>query len=201
MSTVSVAKSRLLNQFSRAFDLQALIESIGYRFEDTDQMLDNLRTKRDINTATGVWLDILGDIVGVERPYKELSADNIFTFKSNPADPDDPDKAYYDPGGPTGGYYQSAEGLRDPSGDLIDDTEYRKIIKGKAYANHVIGNIDDIGIFIRIAYGSVVSNISDDIPGEIEIELGSALTQGQRRLVERYAPAAAGVNLTIINWP
>jgi len=200
MTATTQAIERLLNQYSDAPDEQALITDIFARIEDSNDILNDLLTLRDIDSAEGVWLDILGAIVGVERPYKELSSDYIFTFKSNPADPDDPDKAFYDPGGPTGGYYQSFEGLRDPSGDLASDTDYRKLVKGKAIANHVIGNIDDIGLFIQGGFG-VVSEVTDPIQGEVEVELVSALTQGERRAVERLAPLSAGVNITITNWP
>lgn len=195
------ALARLLNQFSDRPNIQALLTDIFARVEDSNDILDDLLSSRDIDTATGVWLDILGDIVGVERPYKELSADYIFTFKENPADPDDPDKAFYDSGPPvTGGYYQSYEGLRDPAGGLITDAEYRKLVKAKAIGNHVGGTIEDITRFILDGY-SVSSHVTEDIPGEIEIELVSALSQGERRAVERNAPRAAGVNLSIINWP
>jgi hypothetical protein len=201
MTATSQAIGRLLNQFSDSFDLQAFVEEIFARLEDTNSILDDLLNKRALDTATGVWLDILGVIVGVERPYKEVSASNIFTFKDNAGDPDDPDKAFYDPGGgPSGGYYQSHEGLRDPSGDLITDTEYRKVVKAKAIGNHVIGNIEDITRFINEGFGPL-SHVTEPDAGEIEVELVTALTQGERRMVERYAPKAGGVNITITNWP
>jgi hypothetical protein len=195
------ALSRLLNQFSEQPNIRALLTDIFARVEDSNDILDDLLNLRDIDTATGVWLDILGDIVGIERPEKEISADFIFAFKQNPADPDDPDKAFYNPSGtPTGGYYQSFEGLKDPSGDLMIDSEYRKLVKAKAIGNHVIGNIEDITRFILEGFG-VSSHVTDDNPGEIEVELVSGLTQGERRSVEEYAPRAAGVNITIVNWP
>jgi hypothetical protein len=200
MTATTQALSRLLNQYSDATRIIDLLTDIFARIEDSNDILDDLLNLRDLDSATGVWLDVLGVIVGVERPYKELSSAFIFTFKSNPADPDDPDKAFYDPGGPTGGYYQSYEGLRDPSGDLADDTEYRKLVKAKALANHVVGTIDDIALFIHGAFG-VVSDVQDPISGEVEVELASALSQSERRAVEQLAPLLAGVNLTIINWP
>lgn len=200
MTATSQALGRLLNQYSDSERIRDLLTDIFARLEDSNDILDDLLTKRDLNTATGVWLDILGDIVGVSRPYKALSADNIFTFKSNPGDPDDADKAYYDPGGPTGGYYQSAEGLRDPSGDLMGDTEYRKLVQAKALANHVIGNIDDIAAFIKEAFG-VDSDVQDPIPGEVEVTLAASLNQDERRAVEELAPLSAGVSIWITNWP
>lgn len=190
-------KSRLLNQFQVSTRLKQLLDVINARFDDGDALLEYLLYYRFLDTASGVWLDIIGDIVGIPRPYDEVDT-GIFTYRAL-ADPNDSTLGYTDIAGSTdGGQYQSLDGIL--LGDKIDDTEYRGLIKAKIFSTKVKPNIQNIYLFIKNTFG-IESTVTDDNPGEIEVEIASTLTAFQRRVLTKYAPVASGYSITITNWP
>jgi len=196
-----ILEGRILNQFSESTNLLALLEAIYTQLQDTQDMLEALRDDRYIDTAEGVWLDVLGDIVGLPRPYADEDPDYIFTAKLT-GEPDDPNKGCYLAGPPaTGGYIQTWAGINvvaDPT-TLVSDVEYRKQIKAKAVANHRDGIISDFFTFLKDGF-DVDSTITEQI-GLISVELEDYLSEKERRFAEEYGPRSAGVKVDFINWP
>jgi len=76
------AISRLLNQFSDSDRIRKLLEAFIERFDDSTDILNDLKSNRDLATANGYWLNVLGDIVGISRPSEHLNDDYIFTYRS-----------------------------------------------------------------------------------------------------------------------
>lgn len=190
--------SRLANQFtvsSRFIDLLGTV--INNRFDDSDAVLDYLLYYRFLDTASGVWLDVLGIILGIyPRPYTERT--DVFTFKSV-GEADDPTLGYGDVAGTTGGVYSSLTGA--PTTTPIDDTAYRALLKAKIFATHADPTIPNIYLFIKAAFNDTESIVTVPTPGTVEVELATALTNSERRLLVQYAPVAAGYGITITNWP
>ena len=189
-------KSRLLDQFRVSTNLKALLDVINERFDDSDALLEYLQYYRFLDTSSGVWLDTIGDIVGIPRPYDQID-DGIFTYKSA-GGPDDADLAYSSVAGSTGGKYQSISGLE--TGDLIGDTEYRTLIKAKIFSTFAKPTIPNIFKFVVLTF-SVGCTVTVPTPGQIEVELTDALTYFQRRMLVKYAPVASGYTINITNWP
>lgn len=95
-----LAAGRALNQFLASPGVMDLINAMMARLDDTEDVLLKLRDFRGIDTATGVWLDIIGDIVGIERPSKEQPYGTIFAFHGGDGDEiDDHYKGFYNPAG------------------------------------------------------------------------------------------------------
>lgn len=189
-------QSRTMNQFRVTQRLIDLLDVINNRFDDTDNIYEYLLYNRFLDTALGVWLDIIGVIVGIpQRPYEDQA--NILTFKSV-GDVDDPTKGYSLLSNPEGGAYAGLNGL--PSSNLIDDETFRQIIKAKIFATYAFPNIPNIYLFIKSAF-DVESIVRVPENGEITVELVSTLSVYERRLLVQYAPVASGNNITIINWP
>lgn len=189
-------QSRTMNQFKVTKRLIDLLSVINNRFDDTDNIYEYLLYNRFLDTALGIWLDIIGVLVGIpQRPYEDQT--NIFTFKSVGA-ADDPTRGYGLLANPEGGAYAGLNGL--PSNNLIDDETFRQIIKAKIFATYAFPNIPNIYLFIKSAF-DVESIVRVPENGEITVELVSTLSVYERRLLVQYAPVASGNNITITNWP
>ena len=193
---VNRAIGRIPNQFVNSAKWVQYLRSIVLRLEEVDALLASLATERWISTAEGVWLDNVGEIVGIPRFYEELT-EGIFTYKDAYPGTDDPDLAYSNyPGPALGGKYQDLDGLF--TDDLIDDDTYRNWIIAKAAMTGCGGTIRDIYLFIKNAFG-IESIVTNGAPREVLVELGSSLTQGQRLQLVRWAPVVAGTSIYITN--
>lgn len=189
-------KLRLLDQFKVSTRLKSLLDVINNRFDDGDELLEYLQYYRFLDTASGVWLDIIGRIVGLLRPFDEQD-DSIFTYKSV-GDPDDTTLAYSNVLGTTGGAYQSLDGL--PTTDYILDPEYRLLLKAKIFSSYAAPTIRNIYLFVKNTFG-IESTVTVPTPGTVEVEIASTLTNYERRTLVQYAPVAAGYEIAITNWP
>jgi hypothetical protein len=198
----NTAKGQLLNQFSESTNLLALLEVLFARLEDSKGVLDYIATNVNLDTAEDVWLDIIGRIVGVEKPPKEQDPATIFTCKSV-GEADDPAKGCYSAGPPvTGGYVQTIEGLTDISDPSAMETNdnYRKLIRAKTFANNATGTFADLYVYLKNGFG-VHSELSSPEAGNVVITLYSFLSQRERQHVIQYGPRLAGILIEFANWP
>jgi hypothetical protein len=187
-------KFRTLNQFKVTSRLLGLFDAVNERFDDSDVVLDYLLFYRFIDTASGVWLDIIGDIVGVERPFKDRL--DIFTFK-HVGGVDDSSLSYSNTTTGGGGHYTSLNG--SPTTEKLGDEDFRLLINAKISATNSAPTIPAIYTFIKDAF-DVESIVTSPAPGEVAIEILEPLSNFERRLVLTFAPVAAGVNVGISNW-
>jgi hypothetical protein len=191
------AVSRLLNQFSDGPNWIDFMTAIAARLEDTDIVLSGLLLSRTLDTAEGVWLDQVGDIVGYPRPAEEVADAGIFTLKSI-GDPDNAAQGFSSLSALDGGVLTSIYG--NPLSTLADDTTYRKYLKGKVFATYSGSGHADVYQFIDFVF-SISSTVETPTIGVVKVELASALTGAERRIIEALAPRSAAVDLYIANWP
>jgi len=192
------ALSRLLNQFKESNNLVKFFTAFLNRMEDSDLILEKLATLRFKDNATGVWQDIIGDIVGLyPRPAQFVDDNTIFTYRKI-GDPNDPTKGYSAIGFQDGGHYQSLYGI--PNGSYITDTDYLIYINAKVLATYSIGTINDIYNVIKEAFG-IDTLVTVPRPGNIDIELLSSLTYRERTMLLALIPVVGCFNARIINWP
>jgi hypothetical protein len=187
--------SELLNQFEDKQQMINLFTALVQRFDDTRSMLDRLYIERIIDDATGVWLDDIGRIVGMERLYVQLDPSDVFTYRLR-TDTNDPSKGYSGQGIPkTGGRYGSIHGLFTDT--PVSDTIHRGWIKWKIDVRNKIESIPTIYEFIddRFGYHSVIS-----VPqvGRVRVEVPIASSTSERFLMKRYMPLAAGIELELL---
>jgi hypothetical protein len=193
------ALNMLLDQFTMSPKIIEWYKSYLNRAEEIDDLLASLATLRWLDTAEGVWLDGIGEIVGIDRFYEEFDPDNIFTFKENIVDVDDPDKGFGDTASPgDGGHFQSVYGIY--SSTLIDDDAYRVWIKVKIQITNQPGTIDQVYLFIKAAFNGTESHVTTSYPaGTVLVELTTPLTLAQRSQLIRYAPRLGGMGIEITN--
>jgi hypothetical protein len=190
------AIARILNQFVDGYNFVELFRRILYRFEDSEDILLNLAVHRFIDTAEGVWLDYIGDIVGVPRPFEPIPDDEIFTFKAK-GETDDPDKGFGSTSNPLiGGVFQTIDGVTT---DVpASDETYRLYIKAKASITFDRGTVQDIWKLVDFLYPTLTDiNVTSPNVGELKIETTPLLTSFERRLVEKFAPVVAGVKTIV----
>lgn len=205
-SRFDTALDGLLLQFKKAeeeeaigFTIPKLLAAIEARFEDSDAMLYALAFGRWLDTAAGIWLDQIGNIVGIyPRPAKLIPAETTFAYRKL-TDPGDPLKGFGSLAAPgTGGHFETIAGVS--SGELVNDETYRQYIRAKIIA--VAGNtsIPAIWAFINKAFG-VNPKVTRPKPGFVEVELDVAIAPHERRILVDQAPIGAGIDITITNWP
>lgn len=196
--TVRDYTARLPNQFEDSSNLIGLIEDIADVFEDTNEILRTLRDDQTIDLAAGVWLDEIGEIVGVTRFAGQMADATIFTYGE--IDGVDPAKAFSDcTASPlTGGYYMGVDGL--PDGSAFSDTDFRTLIRAKVASTYSDDSLRAIFEWIQTVF-EIDAYVYNAGPAEVGIDLPVYLDHTSRRIIEQYAPRAAGVGVGVISWP
>lgn len=189
------AIGQLLNQFVDGDRIIRVFRSILLRMEDSDDILSDLSLKRWIDSATGIWLDIIGAIVGVARPPENEPDGIIFTYKGI-GDPDDPNKGFNQVGDTVGGHYSGFKGL--PSSSFVSDVVYRTYIKAKAINVTAKGTIPDITKCIDYAFG-YQPNIDIPVEGMIVATFSAPLSNDERYLIMILAPVSSGISF-FVTW-
>jgi hypothetical protein len=72
---VQTALDRLLQQYKGKPKFEGFISALAQRVQDTENALKELFEERSIETAIGVNLDIIGEIVGLPRPTGQSDED------------------------------------------------------------------------------------------------------------------------------
>lgn len=194
-------KSRLLDQQRDGDDWDNFLSIIAAEFEEIIDLLVDLSTLLWKDTATGVWLDRVGEIVGVTRPAEE-EVDNIFTV-CDTGDPDETGDSLHcwgdDSAPQQGGYVWDDYGVL--LGGTVDDDDYLEWIDAKIYATNADASIPGLEAYVLNCFG-VVADVSTPTPGDVLIELpSSGYNLRQKRYMEIFCPAMAGINVTFSGWP
>ncbi len=152
------AQSRLFYQFQNSCVLRQLVVALARMEQELyDAIVEVLRGFQLAN-ALGVNLDVLGRIVGQERIVLNAADKIWFGFDG--------------PSSNIGGYDNSPNWVTGASlfGNVIaSDSEYRQLILGKVFKNHVkVGSVPELIQFSFFLTGRFVSFRSD---GDAEIAL------------------------------
>jgi hypothetical protein len=175
----------------------AMLEHIAARMQDTIDVSTWLLAQRDIDTAEGEQLDILGGLIGAHRPPAQET--RIWTLWG-PGEHMDPENLYGlgDPTDPlVGGYIQTPRGLADQGNPdaQYPDIDYRVIIKRKA-ASFRVKMTREVLFNYLIGYGSRCK-INDDETLKVTIDPydQNSLTQFERWHVLNRGFKPAGISV------
>lgn len=127
------SQDRLVTQFKNKPVFKALLDS----FVDVslDEGLSDLLNKRDLETAQGIQLDGIGDIVGIARPYTLTNQDGVFGFLEDVLS-----GTFGDINNPTTGEFFDT--LTPKPVNRVNDDIYRFIIKAKILQNYSNFTVD-----------------------------------------------------------
>ena len=139
--------ARLPIQFQDSPNLKALITAIVKGFDDLEDTGDDLLTLRGLNTAQGVQLDGVGEIVGFPRP-NTVNDDGRFGFFEDPTA-----RGFGNPDNiSVGGNFIDPVSILFP----VDDDTYRLLIKAKIIKNSTAMTVDDTLRLINFVFDAEV---------------------------------------------
>lgn len=199
--------SRLLYQYASSERLKALILTLSSELGDVFDVLEQLRSRLDIDRSEGVQLDLIGEIVGQPRPkvlntisgqifgFDPLAHDNV-SFPSGSS----PDFGWSGVGrSDKGGRFQGKDGAVF-EGTMID-TDYRSLLRARIYSNRADVTVDSIGEFLVAALGSRGHDVKNNSPavGSISIVTVRPVSTIQQQILVSLAPVAAGVKIESIS--
>jgi hypothetical protein len=192
---LNVARSRVTEQFKdkRIYDkyLQMLLSG---KVELQNVIKDTMQL-RSIDTAVGVQLDVIGEIVGRSRG---LVTSEIFTyFGFDGALQADSFSSTTDP--TVGGQWYSLNAPVGISREPSDD-EYRLILKAKIIKNRTMARPEDVISAYKFLFGASQVTIEEISPAEVRIGIGKILNNVERGLLfdlggaGQLLPKPAGVS-------
>lgn len=167
-----------LNKFEIKDYLKDLRSKVTFAFEDApvfdkylqllvgpsielQEVLRELMQERSIDTAVGVQLDIIGNIVGQPRELIDTAYIPYFGYEGAPEA-----QSYGDFNNPSlGGYYWDME--KSLTGNvLLNDDQYRIFIKAKILKNVTRATPEDVIKFIKFVFGATIVQITWDQDAE-----------------------------------
>ena len=121
--------------FRNSPHITALLEILATVKQDSVDVCEYLLSHNGIDTAEGVGLDVLGELIGVTRPRQQETKDFWLVGYGDTSDPDN-DHGFYDDNDETGGYMVGHTGLgyQDDPDLYMTDIEFRKLIRQKAWS-------------------------------------------------------------------
>ena len=129
-------KDRVFKQFRNSPHIVAIFEIIADPMQDLNDVADYILAHLSIDDSEGLALDMLGELIGVNRP--PMQEPNIFTLRRMGEIVDlDNDTGFGcddDPLLSTGGYLGTCEGLAlvsDPDAEMSDE-DFRFLLRQKA---------------------------------------------------------------------
>ena len=148
VNMIEKACVRLLSQFDDSVKgIQKFVNALVQQTQSLNDIELTVLMNRCLNFAAGVQLDIIGRIVGINRPTED--GDNILYFQWDATPPQywDAESGWFVTNAPTAGFA------------LVGDAEYRRFIVGKILKNQITGGtVPELLLFIRIVF-SVESSI------------------------------------------
>jgi hypothetical protein len=176
------------------------LNAIGAEFDAFRAAVIDYLTRTWIGTTEGVWVDRIGEIVGVKRPPEE-EVERVFRCRSA-SDPDVYDALHgfgtaADPD--VGGFLSSAVyGVPKTPAEQAGDVTYLDFIAAKIAANNTDASIPGIAKYIFNAFG--IECTVTAAAKKIYIELLGEVDLRQRRFLKLFMPNVAGTECEITNW-
>jgi len=177
---------RLAFQFSDSENLKGLLSVHLLDFEDISLSLDDLLSDRYLDTAQGVQLDGIGEIVGLVRPVAPVELVGVFGFLDDPtaqgfsklSDPD------------LGGNFVSLGTASQPIGDDL----YRTLLRVKIKANKTAMTNEDVIDIISFAFNGILVRYILITNTKPTYEIGKILTQFEMDVILPLIPVMIGID-------
>lgn len=186
---------RLAVQYSESTNFINYLSAILREHQTLEDALQDILNNRSIDTAFGIQLDIIGEIVGQPRILVDATAFQFFGFEGTIGALSFGTLTDAGIGGRFRSVVEQLTGNR-----LLVDTEYRTFIRARIIANYTNGTIEDmISAVKNILPGTnVVTIVEDAALREVTINVGRTLTANEQQFlsVTNLIPKPIGVKLT-----
>lgn len=194
------ARERVTEQFKEAPVFDKYLQLLIAESEELQLVLKDLMEKRSLDTAEGVQLDILGDIVG--QPRTLINADLFIFFGFEGDWQADSFGSLNDPS--IGSVWWDGAASRFGNITLSDDL-YRLLIKAKIAKNVTRATPEDLMNFSNFIFNTKGSNIVEEGAAKFRLMIGKELTRREVALLKyvnttasyksRFFPKPAGVGI------
>lgn len=189
-------RSRVATQYTASEKFLAYIRALLDSSAELEAVLQRVAEQADIDLAEGVNLDVIGEIVGISRIIPSSVQFSFFGFQDTPAA-----LGFGEEGEPGIGARFYDEGEPYLGTTVLNDPEYRLLIRAKIVKNHARGTNEDIisGLAYLFYSGNDVPVVVEDVGGmAIQVAIGRQLTYLEKVLISSLdiLPRPAGVRIS-----
>lgn len=193
---LAVGRSRVATQYTESQKFLAFIRALLASSVELEDVLQKVAEQVDIDLAEGVNLDVIGEIVGVSRIIPASVLLSFFGFQDNAAALNFGEEGslgvgarFFDEGEP----YLATSVLNDP--------EFRLLIRAKIVKNHALGTNEDViaGMAYLFSGGMAIQVAVEDVGGmAIQVAVGRSLTYLEKVLISSLdiLPRPSGVRIS-----
>lgn len=193
---LAVGRSRVAAQYTESQKFLAYVRALLASSAELEAVLQKVAEQVDIDLAEGVNLDVIGEIVGISRIIPASVQLAFFGFQDNAAALNFGEEGsqgigarFYDEGEP----YLATSVLNDP--------EFRLLIRAKIVKNHALGTNEDViaGLAYLFGGGMAIQVAVEDVGGmAIQVAVGRSLTYLEKVLITNLdvLPRPAGVRIS-----
>lgn len=139
------AKGLILNQLSESPNYAEVIRLLCEDFDGASDIYDYIAKNLTLDKAKGVWLDLIGDIVGVSRQFEKVIQPTYFGFSGQSHIAGFGNARFYD------------EGDNVTASSLLNDPEYRVVIHARIARN--FGDVSEIGVATSLVNMTNADNV------------------------------------------
>lgn len=191
------ALSRLVTQFRESTNLRNYISSLLIDSESLEAAFIQLLDLRNLDTATGISLDIIGEIVGQPRLISDFAAFTFFGYKHKDFPPASNVGGYGDLTDPSKGAPYLSTGSSPTGSFLLSDETYRIVIRSRIQKNISTGTVENLIEVIKILFDDIEPiKITEGVEAEYTVEFGRDLSSTEINLVDSgILPKPAGVSV------
>jgi len=194
--------SDILVQYRGSPNLIGFFEGLLYHADELGAVIEDVRVNRGLLTATGIQLDIIGNIVGVPREVVDFAESIYFGFLE---DPTAKEFEYSVSGNADAGRYRSTD--ENPVQiRKLSDAEYKSHIFSKIIKNSSSITPNDVLRITRAVLMSLYPTEGEAIPVNVEetgnasftIIIGALLSLADQAFIVNLGliPRPAGVKIT-----
>lgn len=175
---LDVARTRVTEQFKNKTVYDKYLQLLLSGKLELQEVIKDTMQLRSIDTAVGVQLDVIGEIVGRARGL--VTSDIFYYFGFDGAPQAETFSSTTDP--TVGGQWYSLNApigvSRPPS-----DEEYRLILKAKIIKNRTLARPEDVIDAYKFLFGASQVTIEEINPAEVRIGIGKILNNVERGLL------------------
>jgi hypothetical protein len=156
---VEIGLGRRATQYYESAKFISFLEALLAYSDELELALDSVSLQSDIDIARGANLDTIGEIVGVSRIIPNSLALEFFGF-----DDSIPTAFRFgEEGSPSLGRRFRNEGEPSASSTILDDIEYRNLIRAKIVKNHSHGTGEDVIKALQFLFDVNTVTVTDNL--------------------------------------
>lgn len=201
----ALAISRLATQFRESVNLIAYIQALLTEADNIESVIQDLCARYNIDTSSGVNLDIIGAIVGQSREFVDAEIFDYFFLEDidSPGGGPANAKGFGDLNNPSaGGRFiglgESTIGLR-----LLTDTEYRKYIRARIIRNNTDCTIESLIEAFKFLFNDDTLVTIVEGSTSYTVTIGRLLNADEKAILTNtdLIPKTAGVGVGYLEYP